>query len=425
MHEIMMGCVADDFTGAGDLASFLQEAGANCLLINGLPAEGYHPPAEYDAIVIALKTRSVEAAQAVKQSLTGFDWLSRRGARSLYFKYCSTFDSTPDGNIGPVLDALLERYRLPYTILCPSLPVNRRTVRNGILYVEEIPLAESPMKDHPVNPMWDSSIPNLMKAQSRYPAYAVTWDALRDETALTALLQNCVRQSPHFYLVPDYWQERQGERIARLFSALRLSSGGSALPPHLYRAVREGGARGERPGFSGRRGDGGRGLILSGSCSRATRRQITNFLRRGYSGVRMLPAGLMGGSQTVDDIWKSIEARPGEDMLVYSYEDLSAQPNAAGQKEISALLEGTVAELGRRAVESGIKNLVVAGGETSGAVIQRLGVAAFGIGPAVAPGVPILYPQGLDGVQIVLKSGNFGGPDFLTKALGMMKEGVS
>ncbi|MEY8356084.1 3-oxo-tetronate kinase [Lachnospiraceae bacterium 54-53] len=420
MHKILIGCVADDFTGASDLASFLEEAGAKCLLINGLPDNSTMLADDYDAVVIALKTRSVLPNDAVSQSLEAFSWLSDQNPRMLYFKYCSTFDSTPAGNIGPVLDSLMERYQLPYTILCPSLPVNERTVKNGILYVSGVPLGESPMKNHPVNPMWDSFIPALMKPQSSYPSYVIEEGLLADEKELHKKIKEWKRAGNHFYLVPDYIDDEQGMEIAEFFRDLVLASGGSALPPHFYRVMREhdfdkgAGVRRTLP-------DDSRVLILSGSCSEATGKQIRNYISRGNAAVYLSAQKLLTGEQTLEDVWKEILTQKG-DLLVHSYNENEPQADIE-QEKISAVLENAVAELGKRAIDHGIKNLIVAGGETSGAVIQRLRVKSFEIGPSIAPGVPILYPTGMPGVQIALKSGNFGDDEFLNKGIIIMKKG--
>lgn len=420
MHKFLIGCVADDFTGASDLASFLEEAGAKCLLINGLPDNSNMLTDDYDAVVIALKTRSILPHDAVSQSLEAFSWLSNQKPRMLYFKYCSTFDSTPTGNIGPVLDSLMDTYQLPYTILCPSLPVNERTVKNGILYVSGVPLGKSPMKNHPVNPMWDSFIPSLMKPQSSYPSYVIEEGLLVDEKKLHKRIKEWEGANAHFYLVPDYIDDEQGVKIAEVFQDMVLASGGSALPSHFYRVMTK---HDFNKGNSVMRNlpNDSRVLILSGSCSETTKKQICNYISSGNDAIYLSAQKLLTGEQTLEEVWEEILRQKG-DLLVHSYNENELHTGIE-QDKISDVLENVVAELGKRAIEHGIKNLIVAGGETSGAVIQRLNVKSFEIGPSIAPGVPILYPTGMPGIQIALKSGNFGDADFLNKGVYIMRKG--
>ena len=226
MKNLMIGCIADDFTGASDAASHLRNAGFRTLLLDGY--DDMHSAIaddEVQAVVIALKSRAIPPEDAVRLSCEAVRALRLSGARQIYFKYCSTFDSTPRGNIGPVTDALMELLEERYTLLCPSLPANGRTVENGILYVNGVPLAQSPMRNHPINPMRNSSIPELMAAQSRYPCFALTGGSLR--------LPPC--DAAHFTAVPRYRTGEDGESIAAQFGELRLLTGGSDLLYHLAR----------------------------------------------------------------------------------------------------------------------------------------------------------------------------------------------
>lgn len=242
VHELRIGCIADDFTGGGDAASFLAGGGLKTLLLIW-PFSCEHLPEDCDAVVIALKSRSVPADQAVADSLAAINWLQAHHVRKLYFKYCSTFDSTPRGNIGPVSDALLETLEQPYTVLCPSLLSNGRAVRDGVLYVNGIPLAQSPMRSHPLNPMWDSDIRVLMQAQSRYPCFVVPEALCRDPAALAGRIHALQQKHRHFYLIPDYFEPTHGAEIARAFAPLPLWTGGSELLLHFARQV-SGGAAG-------------------------------------------------------------------------------------------------------------------------------------------------------------------------------------
>ncbi|MBR1456141.1 MAG: four-carbon acid sugar kinase family protein, partial [Oscillospiraceae bacterium] len=233
---IHIGCIADDFTGAGDAASFIRKGGLKTVYINGDRLAGYVPAADVEAIVIALKCRSIPPEEAVAQTGAACRWLLERGARHIYYKYCSTFDSTARGNIGPVTDALMEQCGTDRTLLCPALPVNGRTVCGGVLFVNGVRLADSPMRLHPLNPMTESEIPKLMAMQRRYPCFAVTLAELRgDETALRARIDAQIAASGRCTFSVDYCEDADGEQIAARFGALPLLTGGSGLLEHLAR----------------------------------------------------------------------------------------------------------------------------------------------------------------------------------------------
>ena len=418
-RRLLIGCVADDFTGASDAASFLANNGAQCLLFSGVPNRDYALPGGYDAVVVALKTRSVKPALAVTETGAAFRWLSNEGAEKLYFKYCSTFDSTKEGNIGPVLDSLLETYDLCYTTLCPALPVNNRTVRDGHLYVNGIPLDQSHMKHHPLNPMWDSFIPNLMQPQSKYPSHVLDHKTLTlGDEAVRRHIEDLLAKGEKFHLILDCLERDHGVKLAGLFADLPLNSGGSSFVGEIFRTLKPcAKSRVRSTAYQGR------GLILSGSCSEATLGQVRYFLKHGGASFMIDPVKLAEGSLTLDEIWSFIETRSG-DVLVYSsqdHSDVKRNLELSGAA-VSELLEQTMANLGSRAASYGIKNIVVAGGETSGAVTRALNYSAYEIGASVDPGVPILYPLYFSEMQIVLKSGNFGGEDFFVKALAMMRK---
>ena len=263
----LVGCIADDFTGASDAASFLQKAGLQTILLNGVPEQGLGMN-EYDAIVIALKTRTEPAGEAVEHTMEAVKWLEQHGAAQYYLKYCSTFDSTKEGNIGPVLDAVLEYLEETYTVLCPSLPVNGRTVKDGHLYVNGVPLDESPMKDHPLTPMWDSRIKHLMEAQSKYKCIELNGEQLKEDNIDAYLLKEKEGQK-HFYVIPDYETEEDAKRIVSLFGNKKVLSGGSGILQYL--------ARGNK-----------KGIVLAGSCSQATLTQIETYKKAGHSKVLYL-----------------------------------------------------------------------------------------------------------------------------------------
>lgn len=398
----ILGCIADDFTGASDAASFLQKAGMKTILLSGIPCQSTVLE-EYDAVVVALKTRTEPVADAVRHSMDVVTWLEARGVTHYYFKYCSTFDSTREGNIGPILDAALEYFHEPYTILCPALPVNGRCVINGHLYVNGVPLHESPMKDHPLTPMWDSRIKNLMEAQSKYPCFELDSQALT-QASISDWLDGLKREHPHFYIVPDYQSDADGENIARLFRSCKVFSGGSGILEHLEKRVQK-------------------GVLLAGSCSKATLNQIDQYQKAGHLSFRIDPVKLWNGELTPEQILSFVKAHPEDYVLVYSSDSAEnvRQTQKLGKERIAARLENTMSELARCLVSDGYRHVIVAGGETSGAVTKKLGYHSFQIGKSVAPGVPLMIPVEDKDIRLVLKSGNFGQPDFFERAIQIVK----
>lgn len=411
-NQLWIGCIADDFTGGSDAASFLQKAGLRTFLLDG--TEDGKAALEHlrpEAVVIALKTRSIAVAQAVKQSVDAAEWLLKQGAQQLYFKYCSTFDSTSEGNIGPVTDALLELTGSQYTVLCPSLPVNGRTVEDGILYVHGIPLGESSMRYHPINPMKESALTKLMEAQSRYPCFWLTRQQMRQRNPVT----DC-RTEGHFTVVPPYVSDEDGAQIAEKFGHLPLLTGGSGLLKHLGHRIRNDAK--SKPDLEDLpvRKTLPR-LILSGSCSAMTQRQVQVYLESGASAVRIDPEKLLSGEQTEATLQEAIKSAKG-DLLLYSTAN-SAEVTACqrfGMERISTLLEGLMGRMAVYGKRCGFQRIVVAGGETSGAVIRALGLHVFQVGQDAAPGVPELWPTEQPELGLVLKSGNFGDEQFFLTA---------
>ncbi|MCI6887551.1 MAG: four-carbon acid sugar kinase family protein [Lachnospiraceae bacterium] len=413
--KLILGCIADDFTGASDAASFLVKGGMQTILFNGVPQE-QELAESCQAIVIALKTRTQETSSAVEDTLRAARWLKHQGARQIYIKYCSTFDSTPQGNIGPIMDAMLEEFQVPYTILCPALPVNGRIVRQGHLYVNGVPLHESPMKNHPLTPMWDSSIAGLMEPQSRYSCINITKDDyLRARISIEQQIQEYGQTHRHFYIVPDYTQNDDAATIVRLFGSLPVLSGGSGILTELARQYAQ--TDTERAFVS--TSTEGSGILLAGSCSEMTRRQIAYAQSHDVISLQIQPLALLSGEQTPDELWAFLEANRGKQILLYSSDtpDNVRKIQESGREKIAELLEQTTAALARRAVETGYTRIIVAGGETSGAVTKALGFDSYIIGESVAPGVPVMIPRSSRQVRLVLKSGNFGQEDFFIRAL--------
>ncbi|WP_426415200.1 3-oxo-tetronate kinase [Aestuariirhabdus sp. LZHN29] len=419
MPKLRLGCVADDFTGASDMASFLVRGGLKTEMIDGVPPLGWHPREDTAAVVIALKSRTIPVKDAVAQSLASFRWLREHATDcQLFFKYCSTFDSTPQGNIGPVIDAVMEAFDLPRVLVSPALPVNGRTVYRGYLFVNGVPLAESPMRNHPLTPMHDSSLVRMMEQQGQYKGtvldhnlLACGSDAVRERINSLAPEQR--------YLVADHFEPQHAEVLAHAMADAAFISGSSGLAEALARQHTQGDNEQPQTGFTAP----GKTLILAGSCSEATRDQVARFVERGEGeSLRLDPAGLMNGELRDEAIWSWVSDQSCSTCLVYS----SDEPDRVSDAQrtlglnVAERLEQAFAMLARRAVNAGIRKLVVAGGETSGAVTQALGEQTFGVGPSVAPGVPIIQTMGSDPLLLVLKSGNFGDQDFFHTAIEMM-----
>lgn len=409
----VLGCIADDFTGASDAASFLVKGGLSVKLYNGTPTDSVtSDPNESHAIVIALKSRTAETNIAISESLKAAKYLLSQGVRQIYFKYCSTFDSTPKGNIGPVADALMDLTHSSYSILCPALPVNGRTVENGRLMVNGVPLDQSPMKNHPLTPMWDSSIEQLMKPQSKYTSYPINLSL--NQAAISPA------SAAPYYLIPECKTEEDCAQIAKTFFHLKLLTGGSGiLQPLAELWARKVPADNQIPQSS----TPGRAVLLAGSCSKATLNQIAYYQSQGLPTIKIDPVLLLDGKQTVDTIWSYISVHTTDNTFVLAYSSDTPEKvreyQLHGAEKIAALLESTTAALAKRAVEAGYTRIISAGGETSGAVTKALKFSSYYIGQSVAPGVPIMVPVERPDIRLILKSGNFGQTDFFVRAIKM------
>jgi 3-dehydrotetronate 4-kinase len=407
---VIFGCIADDFTGGSDIASFFVKGGLRTILLNGVPSDN-HITVQADVCVIALKTRTMDTEEAVKDSIEAIKWLKEQGAQQFYVKYCSTFDSTPKGNIGPINDAVMQELSVSHTILCPALPLNGRTVKDGGLYVHGIPLHESPMKNHPLTPMWDYDLVRLMEPQSNFPIVKLP-NGLTKEEAEEFIKQVKEEKAPSsFYVVPDYETNEDAERIVQLFGSLELLTGGSGLAEPLARMHQQ---ESEMDQFER---SNSKAIILSGSCSEVTRKQIEAYHKIGGESYFIDPLKLLAGEETIENIWNTIKDK--ESILVYSSDtpENVKITQEQGKEVVAKTLEKTTAELAALATEAGFKRIIVAGGETSGAVTKRLGYTSYHIGKSIAPGVPIMIPTEETGIRLVLKSGNFGDKDFFLKAL--------
>ncbi|MFD1701756.1 3-oxo-tetronate kinase [Methylopila henanensis] len=417
---MFLGCIADDLTGATDLALMLAREGLRTVQANGLPTDDLALDG-VDAVVVALKSRTIPAAEAVEQSLAAADRLLALGAQRLFFKYCSTFDSTDEGNIGPVADALLDRLGARFTIACPAFPANGRTIEHGLLYVNGTPLAESSMKDHPLTPMRDSDLVAVLGRQTaRKVGLVDIADVGRGADAIRAAFAR-EEGDGKAYAIVDAVRDEDLRAIGAASADLPLITGGSGVAMGLPAAWREAGlvaelfepaARLEAP--SGRR------VILAGSCSTATRGQVAAAREAGVPDFKVDPRGIASGAIAAEDVttWV-VSQKPDGLAMVWSSadpEEVKAAQAELGRDAAGALVEGLLGEVASALADRGFTRFLVAGGETSGAVVQALKVDAFAIGPEIDPGVPWTRSVGGRQLALALKSGNFGAPDFFLKA---------
>jgi 3-dehydrotetronate 4-kinase len=428
---VLLGCIADDLTGATDLAIMLTRAGMRTLQVMEVPREGDVRLAGYDAIVVALKTRTCPVGEAVDLSLRSADALLGLGAKQLFFKYCSTFDSTDDGNIGPVAEALMTKLSADLALVCPAFPTNKRTVYMGNLFVGEVPLAESPMKDHPLTPMRDSNLQRVMQRQSKGTVGLVPYPVVEKGRADIAEAFAAARKRGERFVVVDAISDRDLIEMGGAAADMPLITGGSGVALGLPANFIAKGLMKAAEAPTSMTAPQGRAAILAGSCSEATRGQVAAAKAAGVPALEVDPLALSRGAQSAASILAWIALQPKDKpFLVYS----SAEPAAVkavqdklGREAAGALVETTLAAVARELVQSGTTRLIVAGGETSGAVVNGLGVTALEIGPEIDPGVPWTRVAGWNSATegqtsggrelvLALKSGNFGAPDFFVKA---------
>ena len=414
----LLGCIADDFTGATDLASMLVRNGMRTVQLIGVPADT-DPAPDADAIVVALKSRTIPAKDAVAQSLAALAWLQNAGCRQFFFKYCSTFDGTDEGNIGPVADALVAALRCGFAIACPAFPANARTIYQGHLFVGSTLLNESGMQDHPLTPMRD---PNLVRVLSRqtdgtvglvaFPIVDAGAGAIR--TALSRL-----REQGRRYAIVDAVADAHLLSIGEAVASHALVTGGSGVAmglPANFRALgllRDKGAA-ALPDLSGA------AAVLAGSCSRATLLQVANA-RDALPTLELDPLANPDPDKLAQDALEWAETRLGSLPVVIA---ASAPPDRVaklqallGREAAGVAVEHTMAMIARGLVERGVRRMIIAGGETSGAVVSALGVTRLRIGREIDPGVPWTFAEGTGpSLLLALKSGNFGGPNFFQSA---------
>jgi 3-dehydrotetronate 4-kinase len=414
---VLLGAIADDFTGATDLANTLVRQGMRTVQLIGVPATA--APEEIDAVVVALKSRTIPAPEAVAQSLASLAWLRTAGARQILFKYCSTFDSTDRGNIGPVADALLEAMGADFTVFCPAFPENGRTIYHGYLFVGDVLLSESSMRHHPLTPMRD---PNLVRVLSRQTPFGVGL------VPLETVVQGAQAVRAHFarlrregcrHAILDAVQDADLLTLGEALEGLPLVTGGSGialgLPRNFRRAglLDEGGTADRLPHVDGA------AAVLSGSCSAATLAQVA-AMRATHPVFDVDPVAVAGDETVVARALEWAAPRLGEQPILISStappERVRAAQERLGRDRAGSLVEAALAAIARGLVERGVRRLVVAGGETAGAVVQALGITGLRIGPQIDPGVPWTVSLSEPPIALALKSGNFGREDFFMRA---------
>lgn len=409
-----LGVIADDFTGATDIAGFLVENGLSTLQLAGVPEHDGDLP-QVDAVVISLKSRSCPADEAVRDSLAALAWLKARGCPRIYQKYCSTFDSTAAGNIGPVTDALLAALGHDFTLICPALPVNGRTVYQGNLFVGAQPLAESGMRHHPITPMTDSNLLRLMEGQAQGRAGLVPFTTIAQGPDAIANAFEQLTQAGVRYAVVDTLTEQHLLDIATAALDMPLVTGGSGLAIGLARQLGSGDLQGAREAGWPR---GTRAAVLSGSCSEMTNRQVARY-RLHAPALALDVVRCLEDADYPAELARWVLAQPlAPAPLVYattSPVELARIQETHGQQAASDAVEHCFARLAQLLQDAGVDRFIIAGGETSSRVTQALDVKAFHIGPQIAPGVP--WVRAIDApLSLALKSGNFGSDDFFDKA---------
>jgi len=380
--------------------------------------------ADVDAVVVALKSRTIAPAEAIAQSLEALRWLQAQGAQQIYFKYCSTFDSTPQGNIGPVTEALMEAMQCDFTIATPAFPDNKRTVFKGYLFAGDVLLNESGMQNHPLTPMTDPNLVRVLQAQCTRKVGLIDHAVVaRGAAAVTERIEQLKGEGVSIAIVDAVSNDdllRLGPALAKMPLLTAGSGVAIGLPANFGLAPSS--QASALPTAAGLR------AVVSGSCSLATNRQVLDFIQRGGAALAVDPLRIAAGVDVVAEAlaWAAplIGRQP---VLVYSTAEAGAVKSVQGRlgvEEAGAMVERTIAAVARGLVERGVRQLVVAGGETSGACVQALGIAQMQIGPQIDPGVPWCHArtdvaEGLP-VHIALKSGNFGGDDFFTKAFTVL-----
>ncbi len=411
-QKLLLGCIADDFTGASDLANTLAREGMRTTQYIEVPDA--NTECDSEAAIIALKSRSIDPQLAVEQSLAALRWLQQQGARQFLFKYCSTFDSTPDGNIGPVAEALLKELQTTAVVVCPAFPTTGRTVYQGHLFVFDKLLNESGLENHPLNPMTDADLRRWLGKQTTGTIGHVDQATVSaGEDAIRVALQSAA-QDDHNLVIVDATADDDLRSIGAACDQAKLITGGSGIALGLPDNFRKQGLIGDSKSDFQRQS--GHAAVLAGSCSTATRGQIEHY-HRGPK-VPLQVESILDGSLTPELLMQELDI--ASEPLIYSSanpEQVEKLQSTYGVEKVAGAIENFFGELAVSLVDQGVQRLVVAGGETSGAVISALKLRSFDIGPEIDPGVPALSTRGEQPISVALKSGNFGGESFFSDAI--------
>lgn len=419
MGQPLLGCIADDFTGGTDLASMLVRGGMRTLQVIGVPSAPLE--ADVDAVVIALKSRTLPADEAVAQSLAALQWLKTAGCRQYFFKYCSTFDSTAQGNIGPVADSLLQALGAPFTLACPAFPENQRTLFNGHLFVGDTLLSESGMRHHPLTPMTDANLVRVLQRQTPRNVGLVSHATVSQGAEAVRQAFTELQASGHGYAIVDAISNADLTTIGTAASDLLLITGGSGVALGLPENFKRAGLLPEAACASTLPPVEGLSAVLSGSCSVATNGQVAAWRESGRPSFVVDPLQLADGHDVVNQALQwAAPLLPDGPVMIYASappETVNAVQARLGVQDAGDLVERALSQIATGLLEQGVRTFVVAGGETSGAVVKALGVETLRIGASITPGVPWTLGEGRTPVVLALKSGNFGDPDFFAQAL--------
>ncbi|MGH7716337.1 MAG: 3-oxo-tetronate kinase [Vulcanimicrobiaceae bacterium] len=416
---LLLGAIADDFTGATDLANTLVRGGMRTIQTIGVPSRDVALE-DADAIVVALKSRSIPAEEAVRLSLEALEALRARGAIKFLFKYCSTFDSTDHGNIGPVADALLDRLGSEMTVFCPAFPENGRRVFNGYLFVNDVLLSESGMEKHPITPMADANLVRVLSRQTKHKVARVDLSRVRRGEAAVRTAMMEARATGVRHLVVDAAGDDDLRAIGLGTEELPLVTGGSGIALGLPALFVRLGMLERGPGVDALPHVGGHAVVLSGSCSRATLAQV-EYMRARRPAFSIETSALDQPDRLVENalVW-AIEHLTGAPILISASappEKVAEAQARFGKENAGERIEHVLGALARQLRDRGVRRFVVAGGETSGAVVRELGVSALRIGRQIDPGVPWTETVGSPAIALALKSGNFGSEDFFLRAI--------
>ncbi len=418
---ILLGTVADDFTGATDLCNTLVRQGMRTVQLIDVPPADLPVP-DADAVTVALKSRTCPPEEAIRQSLAALAWLRQAGARQIIFKYCSTFDSTDEGNIGPVADALLEALGGDLTIACPAFPEAKRTIYKGHLFVGDVLLSDSHMRHHPLTPMTDASLVRVLARQTPHKVGLVAYETVRQGPEAILERFAALRGEGVRHVVTDAIDEEHLFHLGAAVADLPLITGGSGIAMGLPENFRRRGLLSKTQEAASLPAVEGLEAVLAGSCSVATLGQIEQMAKE-RPALKLEP-GKLGEPAAVEGAlaWAKEQLGKGP-VLIYASappEEVKAAQEKLGRERAGQVVEEAMAAIAKGLAAAGVRRLVVAGGETSGAVVQALGVKGLQIGAQIDPGVPATVSIGPEPFALALKSGNFGAPDFFMKALKVM-----